>query len=152
METIQQMLIRHEGKKPFLYHDSKNILTIGVGWNIEHEPMRENEIALRLSNDILETQNELDSSLPFWRLLNQYQQMAMVDLCFNMGIETLKTFKTFLGLMQSKHFEEASMDLVNTAYAKQVGSRANDNAKLITMEVPSVSIIQKILKTFSLQK
>ena len=64
------------------------------------------------------------SKLPVFAHLNVARQAALLDMDFNMGLDTLKQFSTFLGLLASAKYQAASDDLGTTMWARQVGQRA----------------------------
>ena len=59
-EQIIKDLIHHEGKENFVYLDTKKIETIGVGRNLRHVGLSEDEIMLLLNNDIDRVEKQLD--------------------------------------------------------------------------------------------
>ena len=52
-----------------------------------------------LLNDIALVAMQLDTAEPWWRTLPAPQQRVLINLGFNMGVPTLSTFGTFLGML-----------------------------------------------------
>jgi lysozyme len=77
-----------------------------------------------LEADVANATQGLDTSLPWWRNLDDLRQDCLANMAFNMGVATLLTFNTFLGYMQAQNFAAAAADLAHTAWAGQVGARA----------------------------
>ena len=50
-------------------------------------------------------------------------------MAFNLGVTKLAGFNTFLGLARAGHYQQAGADLLTTAWAGQVKSRAQRLAK-----------------------
>lgn len=67
---------------------------------------------------------ELLARLPWIASLSEPRRRALVDMAYNLGIAGLEEFTTFLGMMQSGHFDNAADDLKVTPWASEVGSRA----------------------------
>lgn len=105
------------------YKDSRGILSIGCGRNLQANGIRRSESDFMLSNDIEACAAELDAGFSWWRTLPPAQQRVMLNLCFNMGYATLATFCQFLGLMKAQDFAGAADDLEGTAWYTQVGVR-----------------------------
>lgn len=75
--------------------------------------------------------SELVLKLPWVAQLSEPRQRALTDMAFNLGVDGLLEFTTFISLMQSGDFGGAANDLNTTLWAKQVGSRANRIEALI---------------------
>lgn len=112
-----------EGNRLTAYKDTRGIITIGVGRNLQSTGLSQGEVNLLLQNDIVRVCNELDASCPWWRDLAANPQRVLANLCFNMGMEKLLTFNTFLDLMKSGSIIAAAADLANTAWYDEVGDR-----------------------------
>lgn len=144
-QTCIQRLMVNEGCVLKSYKDSVGKLTIGIGRNLDDNPLTEEELcyvghncrtkfisndqaAYLCRNDLKKVRADLDRELPWWRDLNYDRQYVMIDLCFNMGIKTLLTFKRTLESIATGNYELAGKQLLQSKYAKQVGIRAKRNA------------------------
>lgn len=144
-QTCIQRLMVNEGCVLKSYKDSVGKLTIGIGRNLDDNPLSEEEIcyvghncrtkfisndqaAYLCRNDLKKVRADLDRELPWWRDLCPDRQYVMIDLCFNMGICTLLTFKRTLNSIAQGYYAKAGEQLLQSKYAKQVGKRADRNA------------------------
>ena len=57
--------------------------------------------------------------------------MVLVDLCFNMGWDTLSQFHNTLAYIKAGDYVTASENLLNSLWARQVGVRAIKLADLL---------------------
>jgi lysozyme len=107
---LREMLIRHEGLalKPYLCTAGR--LTIGVGRNLDDVGISELEARLMLSNDI-----------------------ARVNMIFNLGISRFKGFKKMIAAIVVGNFERAAEEMLNSKWADQVGPRARELARMMRM-------------------
>ena len=128
---LVEMLQRDEGLRLKLYRDSRRNWTVGYGRNITGRGITEAEALYLLQNDIRACQLELDTHLAWWRLLNTQRQMAMLSLCYNLGIYGLLDFKVSLAEMEAGRYKEAARQFLHSRWAKQVGHRAGRIAALI---------------------
>ncbi|MHB8391894.1 MAG: lysozyme family protein, partial [Acidobacteriaceae bacterium] len=55
--------------------------------------------------------------------LDDVRQRVMANLCFQLGIDALKTFTTFLGYMSTGNYEAAADDLAQTKLARETPER-----------------------------
>ena len=141
MEKVINAIIEHtalsEGFSARVYKCPAGFDTIGYGRNIEANPLTkqeksqlrsdgsiDKEVALNwLRINLEKCYKELDSTFSFFKDLDLVKKAVLVDLDYNMGIGTLKTFKNTL-----KHFENNNKDgivagLTNSRWYKQVGNR-----------------------------
>lgn len=128
---LVEMLQRDEGLRLKLYRDSRRNWTVGYGRNITGRGITEAEALYLLQNDIRACQLELDTHLAWWRLLNTQRQMAMLSLCYNLGIYGLQGFKAALKAMEAGKYRDAARQFLHSKWAKQVGPRAGRIAALI---------------------
>lgn len=97
--------------------------TIGIGRNLASKGITEDEAHYLCADDIAEVEDQLDKNLAWWRGMSARRQMALADMCFNMGLSVLLTFTTFLGYLEAGEWEKAAEDLKGTAWWGQVGTR-----------------------------
>lgn len=134
MDTDDILLIkelrRDEGVKYEPYLDSVGIKTVGVGHNLEAHPidfsypLTDEQVDELLASDLIETFSELDKHLPWWRNMEYQRQRAIVNMCFNMGINGLMTFHNTLAAMQSGKWDVVIAGMKASKWASQVGERA----------------------------
>jgi lysozyme len=122
--TLSNQLVNDEGIRLKTYRDTVGKLTIGVGRNLDDVGISTAEAMALLANDLAHVASQLDAALPWWKSMTDDRQQALANMCFNMGLGTLLTFKTTLGLMQSGNYSAAADAMLNSKWAKQVGARA----------------------------
>lgn len=147
-EICIQRLCVNEGIRLKPYYCPAGHLTIGIGRNLESNPLSDEEKAYighsvkeginndqayyLCRNDITKVRADLDRELPWWRDLNADRQFVMIDLCFNMGIGNRKkgllSFTNTLQMLAQGYYINASENLLKSKYAKDVGIRAERNA------------------------
>lgn len=136
--AIVEMLKRDEGLRLKLYRDSRRNWTVGYGRNMDARGISESEALYLLQNDIRACQVELDVHLKWWRLLSAPRQLAMLSLCYNLGIYGLKDFKGALAAMETGRYPEAARLFLHSKWAKQVGHRAHRITELIDPDRPAL--------------
>jgi lysozyme len=135
IEALKDQLILHEGLKLKPYKCTAGKITIGVGRNIEDIGITEDEARSLLDNDILRVAQELDNALPWWRDLSDVRQRVLLDMAFNIGTPTLMKFKNTLALIEAGEFEKASVEMLDSRWAEQVGQRARTLSQAMATDV-----------------
>lgn len=147
-EICIQRLMVNEGCRLRAYRCPAGKLTIGIGRNLDDNPLTKEELeyvghdcrkqfisndqaAYLCRNDLKRVRKQLDDNLSWWQDLSPDRQFVMIDLCFNMGINTLLTFKRTLSSIAGGYYIRAGEQLLQSKYAKQVGKRAERNAECL---------------------
>lgn len=122
--ALKQELIRDEGIRLRPYHDSKGILTIGVGHNLEAKPISARAANVILEDDIADVVADLDRSVPWWHRLDHIRQRAIINMCFQMGITGLLKFERLLAALRTEDWTGAYRETLDSKYALEVPERA----------------------------
>lgn len=133
-EKIQNLLIQHEGERLRVYRDSKGILTIGIGRNLENKGISRIESRFMLQNDISEHIFKLETNYPWFTNLDETRQCVMIDMCHQLGIGGLSLFKNFLAAMEAEDYRRASSEMLDSKWAREDSpKRARELAQMIDM-------------------
>lgn len=131
MNRLQKLLIKHEGFVNKTY-EIGGLMHIGVGRNLDDMGLSDDEVLYLLDNDIVRCDKELLHNFKWYADLSRARQDAMINLCFNLGTPRLMTFSKALAAMESKDYQEAAIQFLDSLWAKQVGpNRSNDLAYMI---------------------
>ena len=122
--SLEDQLIDHEGLELKPYRCTAEKLTIGVGRNIEDRGITEDEARYLLKNDIKIVEDELLERKPEVAGLDSVRQRVLVDMGFNIGLPTLMKFQNMWAAIEEEDWEEASAQMMDSRWAKQVGRRA----------------------------
>ncbi|MFY4709988.1 glycoside hydrolase family protein [Burkholderia glumae] len=137
LTLLEAELRRDEGVRYSIYLDTASIPTVGVGHNCQVSPLptgwtcplTDAQVNQLLANDIASTLAKLDRNLPWWRGMDEVRQRVIANMCFNLGIGTLLTFKNTLAAMQRGSYSVAAAGMLNSKWATQVGARATRLAR-----------------------
>ena len=144
--TVSQRLKIHEGLRLQPYRCTKGKLTIGVGRNLDDNPLTPEEEKVvgdwrhgitkaaamyLLRNDIKSVYRDLKRYLPFFKELDEERQYALIDMAFNLGVVGLLRFQKMLTAIACGNYEQAADECLNSRYAKITGRRAERIAEVI---------------------
>ena len=144
-ELVQRFVL-HEGCVLTPYKCPAGYLTIGVGRNLETNPLTSEEKKVcgdyprgitknaafyLLRNDIEKVKRECSKNIPFFYNLDPERQYALLDMCFNLGIKRLLGFRLMLEAMGVGNWKRAADECLHSKYAKQTGIRARRIANTI---------------------
>lgn len=123
-DALRQQLIAHEGVRFFPYTDTAGKLTIGVGRNLTDVGISPQEANTLLDNDINGAVAGLNRRWPWFPTLDPMRQRVLIDMAFNLGITGLAGFPKMLAAVEAGAYDEAADEMLDSTWAKQVGTRA----------------------------
>jgi lysozyme len=123
-ERLTEQLIRDEGLRLKPYTDTVGKLTIGVGRNLTDRGITQTEALYLLNNDMDVADLDCRALLPWWDPIDPVRQGVLVNMCFNLGADRFKKFVNTLALVQAHDYERASIQMLQSLWAEQVGDRA----------------------------
>lgn len=129
MINFEDLIKRHEGFSKTLYRCTAGKLTIGYGRNIEDNGISQDEAELMLSNDIEEHDVELTKVFPDPMPDSCYA--ALLDMHFNLGHTKFMQFRKMISAVKEGDYEKAAEEMLDSAWAKQVPTRAEEDAVLM---------------------
>lgn len=144
---LTQRFILHEGCVLTPYICPAGYLTIGIGHNLDTNPLTveekkvcgydymkgiaKNAAFYLLRNDLERCEKECIRNIPFYKNLDAERQYALLDMNFQLGNKGLLQFKKMLSAMGSGFYKEASEHCLDSKYAKQTPVRAKRIANVI---------------------
>ena len=120
---IQALIKKHEGLRLKPYTDTVGKLTIGYGRNLSDNGISRYEAELMLVSDIEDVYRDL-SCFKWVGDLNSAREAVIVDMVFNLGLTRFKKFKKTIAHISAGDYYLASIEMLNSKWAKQVGRRA----------------------------
>lgn len=121
--ALKAELALDEKRSKSIYTDTVGKVSGGIGRNLTDNGFRDNEIDLMYENDRLTAEAFLDRNLSWWRSLDPVRQRVLMNMAFNMNSRLLG-FKNALAAMQAHDWSNASAEMLDSTWARQVGARA----------------------------
>ena len=129
-KTMEE-LKKHEGLRLKPYKCTAGALTIGYGRNLNARGISRAEAHDMLAHDVIETYHQCELKIDFWSSLSDVHKMVLLNMAFNLGIQGLLGFKRTLDYMRSGDFRSASVEMLDSKWAEQVGKRAEELSKMM---------------------
>jgi lysozyme len=130
-QKLKGLLVQHESYRQFPYTDTTGHLTIGIGRNLVDRGISTTEAFYLLDDDILYFTNKLNHYLSFFSDLSENRQIALINMCFNLGVQGFLGFKDMMLALESHDYERAAQEMLNSKWAQQVGERATQLASIM---------------------
>ena len=157
MASIFEQLKLHEGLRLKPYKCSAGKWTIGVGHNyqdtglpdwLKHETLIignnisewtdrlskafTSDMAERLLNeDVAKYESQIIKKMPKYEKLDAVRKKVVLDMTFNMGVGWIDKFENTVTMINVGDYIGAANGMMNSAWAKQVGKRAQRLANMM---------------------
>ena len=135
INKLREQLKIDEGVKYEVYDDHLGYKTFGIGHLIttkdeEYGAIIGTIVSEKRVNAVFDTDvnTYIDEAKKVFGNLEEMPQEAqqvIVNMCFNMGSPRLSQFKKFIKAIHDEDWATASVEMLNSKWAKQVGDRAN---------------------------
>lgn len=134
IDQVAEQIMHHEGVRLAVYDDAtgkpieagdmvQGNPTIGVGRLLtDQRGITEDEVMLLLKNDLTWVA-EKAQTYGFWNKLDSARQMVIMGMIFNMG-NRFDQFKKMIAALEVGDYEEASVQMLDSRWAKIVKGRA----------------------------
>ncbi len=136
VDTIRDRLKRHEGYRSKPYTDTRGKLTIGYGTNITDGISRD-EAELLLDYRMNVAYADVIENIGCASTMDKTRLGVLIEMTYNMGIARLLTFRKMITALEQQDYETAAREIINSAYADQVGNRADILADIMRTGVAS---------------
>lgn len=123
-ERVAGLIERHEGRRMKPYTDTTGHLTVGVGRNLTSVRFSTAEVDLMLETDIDHAVADCRKLFPTFDTLSEVRQAVLADMVFNMGLVRLRKFQRMRRALRNEDFDTASLEMLDSTWAEQVGRRA----------------------------
>lgn len=156
IELAKNSIRQHEGSKNTVYLDTKNIPTIGVGFNLRRPDAKRLIENMGLNyNAVLQNKQSLTNSqieTLFQITLKEAEKIAysnfksfqeqpdeikslLIDMSFNLGPK-ISEFSLFRAAIDRKDYNKAKAEMINSEWYGQVKSRSKNLVNIINKYVP----------------
>lgn len=113
------------------YECPAGFTTIGWGRNLDGKGISEDEADYMLVNDIKGAILDLNRTWPWWNEQPNQVRGVLLDMAMNMGMDKLAGFKKFAAALQTKQYQTAAVEMLDSKWAWQVGDRADELAEIV---------------------
>lgn len=121
---LKTELIQDEGLRLSPYRCTAGKMTIGVGHNLDANPISERAAMVILDDDISACAAGLDRTYSWWRKMPDPQQRALLNMTFQLGLGGVGAFRKMLAALQAGDYDKAATEALDSMWAKQTPNRA----------------------------
>ena len=122
---------KHEGFKPRVYKCTEGYDTIGYGFAIKDLIIDEDIADLILMRKLDKLQQRIMANLEWWADSPEEVKDVVTNMCYQLGLTGFSKFKKTIYLLETEQYEDASLEMLNSLWAKQTPSRARELSEIV---------------------
>ena len=122
---------KHEGFKPRVYKCTEGYDTIGYGFAIKDLIIDEDIADLILMRKLDKLQQRIMANLEWWADSPEEVKDVVTNMCYQLGLTGFSKFKKTIYLLETEQYEDASLEMLNSLWAKQTPSRARALSEIV---------------------
>jgi len=116
----------HEGFVAIVYKDSLGIDTIGYGFAIKDLELDEDICSMILERKLENLICRVDNKFGWYKFMPQEIKDVVIEMCYQLGVGGFSKFKKTISYLQNKQWEDASIEMLDSLWAKQTTNRAEE--------------------------
>ncbi len=124
--SLIESIKRHEGYVGIVYKDSLGIDTIGYGFAIKDLELDEDICEIILERKLKELETRVNLKFKWFIYMPQEIKDVVMEMCYQLGVGGVSKFKKTIAYLQNKQWEEASVEMLDSLWAKQTPNRAKE--------------------------
>ena len=122
---------KHEGFEPKVYKCTEGYDTIGYGFAIKDLIIDKDVADLILMKKLHKMLERITVAFPWFANIDNQAKAVVVNMCYQLGIRGFSKFKKTIYLLETEQYEEASIEMLDSLWAKQTPNRAKELSETI---------------------
>ena len=122
---------KHEGYVGIVYKDSLGIDTIGYGFAIKDLELDEDICEIILERKITQLIDRINNKFSWYKYMPQEIKDIVTEMCYQLGVTGFSKFKKTIAYLQDKKWEEASVEMLDSLWARQTPNRAKEMSERV---------------------
>ena len=126
LTDIVKDIKKHEGFEPKVYKCTEGYDTIGYGFAIKDLVLDEDIADLILMKKLHKLLQRILITFPWFKDVDDTAKAVIVNMCYQLGLSGFSKFKKTIYLLETEQYEEASVEMLDSLWAKQTPNRAKE--------------------------
>jgi len=131
MKDIIEQLKIHEGYKSKVYKCTAGVDTIGVGFAIKDLELSEEVCDLILQEKLELLEERFEKKFDWFKTSPIEVRNVMLNMAYQLGFRGFCKFKKTIAYLEDAEWEKASVEMLDSKWAKQTPNRARELSEII---------------------
>ena len=129
--NILKDIKKHEGFKSTVYQCTEGYETIGYGFAIKDLYLDEDIAELILMRKIQKLLERIIAAFSWFENSPKEVKFVVTNMCYQLGLRGFSKFKQTIYYLETEQYEEASLEMLDSLWAKQTPNRAKELSEQI---------------------
>lgn len=124
--NLLNQIKKHEGFRSEVYECTEGYDTIGYGFAIKDLKLDEDIAELILKRKLDELEERIAGKFSWFSVSPDVVKEVVTNMCYQLGVSGFSKFKKTIYLLETEQYEDASIEMLNSLWAKQTYNRAKE--------------------------
>ena len=124
--SLLKEIKKHEGFRSTVYQCTEGYDTIGFGFAIKDLELDEDIAELILMRKLDVLQERISSKFGWFDNSPEEVKDVVTNMCYQLGLSGFSKFKKTIYLLETEQYEDASIEMLDSLWAKLTPSRAKE--------------------------
>lgn len=129
--SLLEQIKEHEGFRPTVYQCTQGVDTIGYGFAIKDLELTEEIAEQILIKKIANLESNISKKFEWYHTAPQEAKEVVINMCYQLGLSGFSKFKKTIYLLETEQYEDASIEMLDSLWAKQTPRRAKELSEVI---------------------
>ena len=121
----------HEGYVGIVYKDSLGIDTIGYGFAIKDLELDRDICDIILERKLHDLEDSVNLKFSWFMYMPKEIKNVVLEMCYQLGVGGFSKFKKTINHLENKRYGKASVEMLDSRWAKQTPNRALELSNII---------------------
>tara|TARA_R100001086_G_scaffold10194_2_gene5474 strand:- start:13 stop:438 length:426 start_codon:yes stop_codon:yes gene_type:complete len=135
LQDIVESIKKHEGFRSKVYKCTEGYDTIGYGFAIKDLIIEEDIATLILMRKVKTLLERIIIAFPWFKDIDDKAKRVVVEMVYNLGVRGFSKFKKTIYYLETEQYKEASVEMLDSLWARQVKGRAKE----LSNQIASIS-------------
>ena len=132
MESLIKKIKKHEGYKATVYECTEGYDTIGYGFAIKDLYLSKEVCDIILSEKLVKLELDISNKFEWFETSHYIVRDVVINMCYQLGLTGFSKFKQTIYYLETEQYEEASLEMLDSLWAKQTPNRAKELSEMIS--------------------
>ena len=123
---------KHEGFKSTVYQCTEGYDTIGYGFAIKDLKLSKEVCDIILAEKLSKLQFDISNKFEWFKDSPEIVRNVVTNMCYQLGLTGFSKFKQTIYYLETDQYEEASVEMLDSLWAKQTPNRAKELSEQIS--------------------
>ena len=129
---LRESIKENEGYVGIVYKDSLGIDTIGYGFAIKDLELDKDICDIILERKLKDLESRIKLKFGWYPFMPKTIQDVVMEMCYQLGVTGFSKFVKTITYLKDKDFKNASIEMLDSKWAKQTPNRAKKMSKIVS--------------------